>query len=335
MRLTSRTLVPVGAVVGLLAGVAAAGPGSALLAGARLMREAARLAPSLPAVLAAPPITMTRGVVRPWRVGIQAGHWKITELPDEETRLRGSTGTRWRSIAEVDVNLRIAEDVADDLRAAGVAVDLLPATVPVDYDADAFVAIHADGGSGPAATGWKIAAPRRSSLASRLLRDDIARAYGEATALPEDRYGVTYNMLGYYAFSWTRFDHAVAPSTPAAIIETGYLSSPGDRRVIVDDPQEAALGISMGILAYLAERPRLPPTALVPLSYTPMIVTTDQAALRWFPDDGERLAGRLPAGTVVAPVVEENGWAELMVFGDFRLSGWMRLADLEPAEGWS
>ena len=54
--------------------------------------------------------------------------------------------------------------------------------------------------------------------ASRLLRDSISRTYAQASGLPEDRYGVSFNMRGYYGFSWYRFDHAVAPTTPAVII---------------------------------------------------------------------------------------------------------------------
>jgi N-acetylmuramoyl-L-alanine amidase len=268
-------------------------------------------------------------------VGIQAGHWNIGQLPEEQARLRNDTGTRWGPLREVDVNLRIAEVTADLLRSAGVTVDLLPAMVPPGYDADAFVAIHADGGANGTIRGWKIAAPRRASAASRILRDSIARAYGAVTALPEDRYGVTFNMRGYYAFSWTRYDHAVGPATPSAIIETGYLTSAADRGVIVDDPREAATGIAVGIMAYLSERAGLPPLALVPLSFPPLVVSADNAAVRYFPDDSERVAAHLPAGTIVRPFDEINGWVELTVNGNFRVSGWMRRSDLQDTEGWS
>jgi hypothetical protein len=46
--------------------------------------------------------------------------------------------------------------VQKQLQDAGVTVDLLPATVPPGYDADAFVAIHADDGGGADPGGWKI-----------------------------------------------------------------------------------------------------------------------------------------------------------------------------------
>ncbi len=238
----------------------------------------------------------------------------------------------WGPLHEADVNLAMARSVARDLAAAGVTVDLLPATVPVGYTADAFVAIHADGG-GRLASGWKVAAPRRASAASRMLVDDIARAYGPVSGLPEDRYGVTFNMRGYYAFSWTRYAHTVSADTPAAIIETGYLTSASDRQVIVDDPEKAALGITAGIIAFLGQRASLPPAALVPLSYPPMIVTTNDAVLRSFPADDERIAARLPAGTRVRPTDAVSGWIELTVQGNFRLSGWMRSADLVTTGG--
>lgn len=295
----------------------------------RLPRVAARLSAGLPAYLAQPPMDRVRGVLSPWRVGIQAGHWKIDELPLEQIRLRNDTGAQWGSLTEAEVNLAIARRVALQLQEAGVVVDLLPATVPPGYDADAFVAIHADDGGGTREAGWKVASPWRSSEASRKLRDSVASAYELTTGLPSDRYGVSYNMRGYYAFSWTRFSHAIAPTTPAAIIETGFLTSAPDRRIIVEDPDRAARGISLGIIMFLAQRASLRPYALVPLRYPPMTVAAEKAAVRFFPSEGERVAARLPAGTLVRPMNEENGWVELVVWGNYRIFGWMRKSDLK------
>jgi len=283
--------------------------------------------------LAPPPIGQIRGAIAPWRVGIQAGHWKIADLPDEQIRLRGDTGAQWGPLHEADVNLRIATAVADDLRDAGVLVDLLPATVPVGYDADAFVAIHADDGGGTQASGWKVSAPWRASEASRALSDAIAQWYGSISGLSEDRYGVSYNMRGYYGFSWNRFEHAIAPTTPAAIIETGFLTSAIDRRLIVDDPDRAAGAIAMAVLSYLGERASMRPADLVPRAYPPMEVVADGAPLRYRPEAGERVAARLPAGTWVRPVGEENGWIELIVWGNYRVFGWMEKDDLREVPG--
>jgi hypothetical protein len=271
-----------------------------------------------------------RGTLSPWRVGIQAGHWHIDQLPDEQRRLRPDTGAAWRGLTEAAVNLQIARRVVRQLQEAGVSAELLPATVPPGYDADAFVAVHADDGGGADPSGWKISTPWRASRASRLLRDSIARAYAQASGLPEDRYGVSFNMRGYYGFSWYRFQHAVAPTTPAVIIETGFLTSAADRAVIVDDPERAARGISQGVIAYLGELARLSPEARVAVAYPPMQVAANDAPLRYFPEVGERIRTRLPAGTWVRPFNEENGWTELVVWGNYRVFGWMKDTDLRP-----
>ena len=271
-----------------------------------------------------------RGTISPWRVGIQAGHWQIDQLPDEQRRLRPDTGAVWHVLTEAAVNLEIARRVVRQLQEAGVSAELLPATVPPGYDADAFVAVHADDGGGADAVGWKISAPWRASEASRLLRDDIARTYAQTSGLAEDRYGISFNMRGYYGFSWYRFEHAVAPTTPAAIIETGFLTSAADRAVIVDDPERTARGISLGVIAYLGGLSRLPAEARVPMAYPPMQVASDKAPLRYYPDAAERIRTRLPAGTWVRPFDEENGWTELVVWGNFRVFGWMKDTDLRP-----
>jgi N-acetylmuramoyl-L-alanine amidase len=315
----------------LASAIAAAAAGGTILGSGRDTLSAARL-PEIPAYLSPPPLYTERGLDRPWRVGIQAGHWDISDLPDEQAHLRTDTGASYGRLQEVDVNLAIARDIARDLSLAGVTVDLLPARVPAGYDADAFVAIHADGGS-PQARGFKVSVPWRASEASLLLQDAIERAYGSLSGIPMDRYGVTYNMRGYYAFSWYRFSHAVAPSTPCAIIETGYITSRADRAVIVDDPQAAARAITAGIILYLSKRPTLKTDALVARAYPPMIVAAGQAALRFLPGDDERVAAVLPSGTVVHPLQMENGWVDLMQWGNFRVFGWMKLADLQPAVG--
>lgn len=294
--------------------------------------SAPRIEAQAPAYLTPPPFTADQRLMAPWRVGIQAGHWNIDQLPDELARLRTDTGASYRGLEEVDVNLKIARLVARDLTRAGVVVDLLPATVPPGYEADAFIAIHADGG-GPGERGFKVSAPWRASDASRLLRDALQRSYGELSGVPSDRYGVTYNMRGYYAFGWYRFEHATAPTTPCAIIEAGYLTSAADRAVIVDDPETPARAIAAGVVLYLGERMALTARSLVARAYAPMIVATDRAALRVFPDETERVSAVLSAGTVVRPIQVANGWVELIQWGNFRVFGWMRQADLQAAAG--
>ncbi len=139
------------------------------------------------------------------------------------------------------------------LRAQNVIVDILPATVPPRYWADVFVAIHADGSTSAASSGYKVAAPWRSLTGkAESLASTIEASYGDSTNLPLDP-NISRNMRGYYAFSFWRFEHAVHPMTTAVILETGFLTSPHDRKIIVAQPQLAAKGLSDGILQYLTD----------------------------------------------------------------------------------
>lgn len=187
----------------------------------------------------------------PPRVGLQAGHWKNDELPGELENLRGNTGASGGGKAEWEVNLTIAEETKNLLIPYGIEVDILPATVPPGYFADAFIAIHADGSASPETSGYKAARPRRdSSGKAQLLLEYINDEYGRSTGLPIDP-NVTRDMRGYYAFAWWRRRHSVHPMTPAIILETGFLTSPSDRLIIVDHPETAAAGIAGGIRSYL------------------------------------------------------------------------------------
>ncbi len=187
----------------------------------------------------------------PLRVGIQAGHWKLEEVPEELEGLQDSTGAHGGGHSEQETVLEIAREVKALLEKEGIVVDLLPATVPVDYAADAFVSIHADGSSSANVSGYKIAPPRRDfSGKADALVDALYATYGEATGMRTDA-NITRRMSGYYAFNWRRYDHALHPMTPAAIIETGFMTSATDRAIIVSKPQVAAEGIAEGILRFL------------------------------------------------------------------------------------
>ena len=221
----------------------------------------------------------------PPRVGLQVGHWKNKELPDELQRLRErGGGTSGGGKAEWEVNLAIAEKTASLLRAQGIIVDILPATIPVAYWADAFVAIHADGSENPNTSGFKVASaygcffgfysrrqPQQEGQesffrqwASRLhgscpqgneanqLVELLEVEYKRATDLDLDS-NISHNMRGYYAFNWRRYEHAVHPMTTAVILETGFLTSPHDRAILISNPDKAAEGIANAITQFLKE----------------------------------------------------------------------------------
>jgi N-acetylmuramoyl-L-alanine amidase len=185
-------------------------------------------------------------------VALQVGHYKNNELPPSLSSLSGHTGAYGGGRSELELNIDVANRSARLLRAQGVIVDILPATVPTGYTADAFVALHADGNSSPAARGFKISTRWRSEVAVQdaMLVDMLTDAYRAATALPEDG-NVTRNMRGYYAYSPWRPDYRVSNFTPSAIVEMGFVTSAADRAVMFTQTDKLASGVVTGILAFL------------------------------------------------------------------------------------
>lgn len=185
----------------------------------------------------------------PVKVALQAGHWRADEAPSELSGLRDN-GTRWERVAEWQVNLEIARKAAGILEEAGYQVDVLPAVVPPSYRAHLFISIHADGSTNPEATGYRVAAPRRDATGRAAeIAALLEKSYGEATGLPRlDT--VTRRMQNYYAFNFRRYRDALHPMTIGVILETGYLTSSGDRQVIVDQPERAARGIADAVMAF-------------------------------------------------------------------------------------
>ena len=185
----------------------------------------------------------------PVRIALQAGHWRANEAPRELSGLRDN-GTHWGETDEWEVNLDIARRAGAMLEEMGYAVDILPAVVPPSYRAHLFISIHADGSGDSNASGYRVAGPRRDATgrASQVVAL-LEQSYGESTGirrLPT----VTRRMSNYYAFNFRRYEHALHPMTIGVIIETGFLTSPRDRRVIVGAPERAARGIVEAVVAF-------------------------------------------------------------------------------------
>ncbi|MEX2542987.1 MAG: N-acetylmuramoyl-L-alanine amidase [Trueperaceae bacterium] len=195
-------------------------------------------------------------VLGPPRIGLQVGHLDAEAHPEELARLRVSTGGLGGGMQEVDVNRAVAAALAERLERRGIAVDLLPATVPPRYRAELVVAIHADSSLEPGRRGYKSAVfrPVRNRWDERLKRA-LDSAYLAGSSLPDDDANVTGDMLEYYAFNGS-FRHSVARRTPAAIVEIGYLSHPSDRELLRRPDRVAAL-LEEGITAFLEQRGRL------------------------------------------------------------------------------
>lgn len=191
------------------------------------------------------------------RVGVQVGHLNASAHPDEHARLRVSTGGTANGVDEVDVNLAVAEALRDILTAEGIEVDLLPASVPPRYRADALVSLHADSSPNPDRRGYKSSHfdPPRTPQ-ERSLKTLLDQRYLSATGLPDDDANVSGNMLRYYAFDPT-YHHAVSPVTPSVLVEMGYISNAQDLALLTD-PSVPARAIAEGLVAYLQSTGRLP-----------------------------------------------------------------------------
>ncbi len=265
-----------------------------------------------------------RGVVAPWRVALQIGHLDTDQYPPELEHRRTATGASAAGVAEVDVNRVVATAAAELLRKQGVEVVLLPATVPPGFDADAFVAIHADGGG---SSGYKVAPPWRASPASRRLSALLREHYGAVTGLREDLNGVTYNMRGYYAFGG-RYRHAIAITTPAAILEMGYLTHAADRAFLTGQPDVAARGIAGGVLAFLAEHEPMDPTAVIPPAPTVLWPARRTVPLHAAPTRESTVRSYLRPTDLLMAMGKDGDWYDVRVRGSYRDFGWIHADDL-------
>ena len=182
--------------------------------------------------LAGPPQTLAGR-----QVGIVAGH-----LGNDTGAVCDDDG-----LTEAEVNRKIADAVVAGLKRRGAHVDLLEEYDARlrGYQADAFVSIHADS-CGVDFSGYKVAG-REGGLESGRLADCLWERYAAATDLPRHPDTITDNMREYHGFK------RVAPTTPAAIIETGFLKA--DRKLLTEHNDLAAAGIIDGITCFLAPAP--------------------------------------------------------------------------------
>jgi N-acetylmuramoyl-L-alanine amidase len=179
----------------------------------------------------------------PLKVGIVAGHYgndsgAVCEDENGQTTL-----------TEADVNFEIATMVQDSLKEKGYQVDLLQEfdTRLSGYNGVVLVSIHNDSCQyiNDEATGFKVAAAtdtRDANRATRLTACLVDR-YHRVTGLTFHAGSITADMTQYHTFS------EIAPSTIAAIIETGFLNL--DRDYLTKNTDKVAEGIVQGILCFI------------------------------------------------------------------------------------
>lgn len=171
-------------------------------------------------------------------IGIVAGHWGNDS---------GAVCEGW--LREVDINLSIAQRVVYTLQAMGYPTDLLEEFDPrlEGYRARALVSIHADSCLYPEASGFKVARVEDSAVPGvddRLVNCLIER-YQARTGLAFHEGSITPDMTRYHTF------YEVAPSTPGAIIEVGFMLA--DRDLLLHRQDLIAQGIVEGILCFIQE----------------------------------------------------------------------------------
>ena len=195
----------------------------------------------------------------PVRVGIQIGHLDVHLHADELEELRFNTGGHAAGVDELEVNRLVAAELTAMLERAGIVVELLPASVPIHYTADAVVSLHADSVLDPARNGYKSAhfEPARNQL-EPLLKEAMDGAWLPASGLADDSLNTSSSMFRYYGFN-PEFRHSVNPATPALLVEMGYISNSTDRQFLLQ-PELPARLIADGIIAFLTEVRRLPVT---------------------------------------------------------------------------
>lgn len=159
------------------------------------------------------------------------------------------------TLTEAGINADVANRAAELLRRDGTTVIILEEYDPrlTNLDVDAFLSLHAD--SCITASGYKAAYYLYSTIpeVDARLVDCIDTYYSAATGLTKHANTITHNMTEYHAF------RKVLPSTPAAILELGFLG--GDGELLSKSADVAALGVAESIRCFLnAPEPTPEPT---------------------------------------------------------------------------
>lgn len=171
------------------------------------------------------------------KIGIIPGHWE-----------NDSGAVCDDGLTEAEINLSVARKVKELLEWYGYDVELLAEYSPRSrgYVADAFLSIHADSCLAiEGATGFKVARVQNSAipeLDDRLV-DCLWAEYEAATQMPRHEGSITADMLHYHALK------EIAPETPGAIIEIGFLGN--DRESLVFRQDAIAQGLANALICFL------------------------------------------------------------------------------------
>ena len=152
-------------------------------------------------------------------------------------------------LTEAQVNYDIASRVATEMRQRGYTVDVLNEFDPRlnGYRALLLLSIHADSCDyiNDEATGFKVAHVFDSKVPNQedKLVQCISDRYAVRTGMRFHKNSITPDMTAYHGF------YEIAPDTPGAIIETGFLRL--DRPILTQRADLVAQGIVDGLMCFL------------------------------------------------------------------------------------
>lgn len=172
----------------------------------------------------------------PLRIGLISGH-----------KGNDSGAVCADGLTEAQVTENIANQVATQLQAEGIPVDILEEFDPrlPRYSATALISIHADSCVyyHDQLTGFKIAGSSHTNSTS--LQTCVEQEYGRITQLPYHPHTITEHMTDYHAF------REIPPGVPAIIIEVGFMNL--DRDILSNHSDVPAAGVLSGIQCYLSQ----------------------------------------------------------------------------------
>lgn len=212
-------------------------PGDAETVAALVVSQPSSFSAPLRKIVAARPVTQRVAQSQPpIHIGLIAGHTG-----------NDSGAVCADGLTEAQINLTIAQGVAQRLRDVGIHTDVLLEFDPrlPGYDGTALISIHADSCDyfNDQATGFKIAGSGYAD--SSQLSICVEHAYQEATGLPYHANTITPHMTDYHAF------REIAIGTQAIIIEVGFMNL--DRQLLTTNVDQPINGITNGILCFLRE----------------------------------------------------------------------------------
>lgn len=208
------------------------------------------------------------------QVAIVAGHWS-EDAGDGVPTIHDSGATCPDGLREVDITKSVADKTLTLLQKKGYHTLLLQEFDP-RYDQTprlapkSFLSIHADscliGADYPYATGYKIAhaEPSDNEQEDSRLVICLTRSFDRVAAKYDKPFNVntiTRDMTEYHAF------RKIDPTTPAAIIELGFLGN--DREFLTKHQDEMAQGLAKGIDDFLHGSGCVPPTPTPAATDTP------------------------------------------------------------------